>query len=226
MGHGKRQNGQIDYNRLKLTTMKQEIIERLKNNPKTKRMILNFLIHPVKTRPRWYLRMFIPFYIHKGRGSVLYSSVRKDIAPFNKFYLGDYSVIEDFSLVNNLVGDISIGNHSRVGLNNVVIGPVKIGNNVNLAQNITVSGLNHNYKDVSKRIDEQGVSTSLITIEDNVWIGANSVITQGVTIGRHCIVAAGSIVSKDLPPFSVVAGNPARVIKTYNTISGNWEKAV
>ena len=63
-------------------------------------------------------------------------------------------------------------------------------------------------------------------MEDNVWIGGNSVITQGVTIGRHCIVAAGSIVSKDLPPYSVAAGNPARVIKTYNTISGNWEKAV
>ena len=206
--------------------MKRKMIDFLKNNPKAKKLVLDFLIHPVKTRPRWYLRLFIPFYIHKGKHSVLYKSVRKDIAPFNKFSLGDYSVIEDFSLVNNLVGDIIIGNHSRVGLNNVVIGPVIIGNNVNLAQNITVSGLDHNYMDTSKRIDEQGVGTSLITIDDNVWIGANCVVTKGVNIGRHSIIAAGSVVNKDVPPFSVVAGNPARVIKYYDSKTGKWEKFV
>ena len=206
--------------------MKGKIIDWLKNNPKAKKLVLDFLIHPVKTRPRWYLRLFIPFYIHKGKRSVLYNSVRKDIAPFNKFFIGDYSVIEDFSLVNNLVGDIIIGNYSRVGLNNVVIGPVIIGSNVNLAQNITVSGLDHNYKDTSKRIDEQGVSTSLITIDDNVWIGANSVITKGVNIGKHSVIAAGSVVSKNIPPYSVAAGNPARVMKSYNSNTGNWEKVV
>ena len=206
--------------------MKGKIIDWLKNNPKAKKLVLDFLIHPVKTRPRWYLRLFIPFYIHKGKRSVVYNSVRKDIAPFNKFSIGDYSVVEDFSLVNNLVGDIIIGNYSRVGLNNVVIGPVIIGNNVNLAQNITVSGLDHNYKDTSKRIDEQGVSTSLITIDENVWIGANCVVTKGVNIGKHSIIAAGSVVSKDIPPYSVAAGNPARVIKSYNNNTGNWEKVV
>lgn len=206
--------------------MKGKIIDWLKNNPKAKKLVLDFLIHPVKTRPRWYLRLFIPFYIHKGKRSVLYNSVRKDIAPFNKFFIGDYSVIEDFSLVNNLVGDIIIGNYSRVGLNNVVIGPVIIGSNVNLAQNITVSGLDHNYKDTSKRIDEQGVSTSLITIDDNVWIGANCVITKGVNIGKHSVIAAGSVVSKNIPPYSVAAGNPARVMKSYNSNTGNWEKVV
>ncbi|MDX9781582.1 MAG: acyltransferase [Bacteroidales bacterium] len=206
--------------------MKGKIIDWLKNNPKAKKLVLDFLIHPVKTRPRWYLRLFIPFYIHKGKRSVLYNSVRKDIAPFNKFFIGDYSVIEDFSLVNNLVGDIIIGNYSRLGLNNVVIGPVIIGSNVNLAQNITVSGLDHNYKDTSKRIDEQGVSTSLITIDDNVWIGANCVITKGVNIGKHSVIAAGSVVSKNIPPYSVAAGNPARVMKSYNSNTGNWEKVV
>ena len=206
--------------------MKGIIKDWLKNSPKVKRILLDLLIHPVKTRPRWYLRLFLPFYIHRGKGSVLYRSVRKDIAPFNKFWLGDYSVIEDFSLVNNLVGDVIIGSYSRIGLNNVLIGPVKIGSNVNFAQNVTVSGLDHNYKDASKRIDEQGVSTSLISIDDNVWIGANSVITKGITIGKHCLIAAGSVIGKDVPPFSVVAGNPARVIKSYSTVTGYWEKVV
>ena len=94
-----------------------------------------------------------------------------------------------------------------------VFGPVLIGNHVNLAQGVVVSGLNHNFHDSTKRIDEQGVSTSQITICDDVWIGANSVITAGVTIGTHCVIAAGSVVTKDVPDNTVVAGCPARVIK-------------
>jgi len=91
----------------------------------------------------------MPFYIKRGGGSVIYRSVRKDIAPFNKFSIGKNSVIEDFSIVNNLVGDVRIGDHTRIGLGNVVIGPVKIGDHVNLAQNITLSGIDHNFRDVS-----------------------------------------------------------------------------
>lgn len=206
--------------------MKEKINNWLKQNPKIKKTVLNMLIHPVKTRPRWWLRLFIPLYINKGKRSVIYRSVRKDIAPFNKFSIGDYSVIEDYSLVNNLVGEITIGNHSRIGLSNVIIGPVCIGSNVNLAQNITLAGLDHNYKDASKRIDEQGVSTALITIEDDVWVGTNSVITKGVRIGRHSVIAAGSVVCKDVPPFSIAAGNPAIVIKTFDHKSGKWEKGI
>ena len=124
-----------------------------------------------------------------------------------------YSVIDDFCCVNNAVGDIHIGHHTRIGLQNTVIGPVLIGNHVNLAQGVVVSGLNHNFHDSTKRIDEQGVSTSQITIGDDVWIGANSVITAGVTIGTQCVIAAGSVVTKDVPDNTVVAGCPARVIK-------------
>ena len=137
----------------------------------------------------------------------------RDIVPFNQFTLGDCSVVEDFCCINNAVGDLHIGHHSRIGLHNTIIGPVRIGNHVNLAQGVVVSGLNHNFNNLSKRIDEQGVSTSLIIICDDVWIGANSVITAGVTIGRHSVVAAGSVVTKDVPENSVVAGSPARVIK-------------
>ena len=84
---------------------------------------------------------------------------------------------------------------------------------MNLAQGITVTALNHNFADANKRIDEQGVSTNAVTIEDDVWIGANAVILPGVTIGNHCVVAAGAVVTKDVPPHSLVAGVPAKVIK-------------
>jgi acetyltransferase-like isoleucine patch superfamily enzyme len=82
-----------------------------------------------------------------------------------------------------------------------------------LAQGITVTALNHNFKDTSKRIDEQGISTKSIIIGDDVWIGANAVILPGVTIGNHCVIAAGAVVTKDVPDNTLVGGVPAKVIK-------------
>ena len=200
--------------------------EKIKSHPALKKLVLNFIMHPVKTRPQWWIRLFSFTYLKRGKGSVIYRSVRKDLPPFREFSLGKYSVVEDFSCLNNAVGDLIIGDYTRVGLRNTIIGPVTIGNHVNLAQNITVTGLNHNFEDVNIPIDEQGVSTSPVVIEDDVWIGANAVILPGVTIGKHCVVAAGSVVSKSIPPYSVCAGVPARVLKQYDFDSKEWSSNV
>jgi len=63
---------------------------------------------------------------------------------------------------------------------------------------------------------DQGVTVQFVTIEDDCWIAANSIVLAGVTIGKGSVVAAGSIVTKDVPPYSVVAGAPAVVIKSRN----------
>ena len=186
---------------------------KLKNNPKFKKFIDWVIMNQVETRPRWFMRLLAPLYQHRGKHSVIHRSARMDTPPYRLFSLGEYSVIESFVCINNAVGDVIIGDHTRIGLHNTIIGPVEIGNNVNLAQGITVTALNHNFSDTNKRIDEQGVSTNLVTIEDDVWVGANAVILPGVTIGEHCVVAAGAIVTKDVPPHSLVAGVPAKVIK-------------
>jgi acetyltransferase-like isoleucine patch superfamily enzyme len=106
-----------------------------------------------------------------------------------------------------------IGDYTRVGIHNTIIGPVSIGNHVNLAQGITVTALNHNFSDPDKLIDEQGISTAAVHIGDDVWIGANAVVLPGVTIGNHCVIAAGAVVTKDVPANSIVGGVPAKVIK-------------
>lgn len=204
----------ITFNRLHSETMIDRIKTYIYTHKGVKKCIHNFMMHPVKTRPRLWLRMFQWVYMTRGKHTVIYHSVRKDIVPFNQFSLGNNSVIEDFCCINNAVGDLRIGHHTRIGLHNTIIGPVHIGNHVNLAQGVVVSGLNHNFQDTSKRIDEQGVSTALVTIGDDVWIGANSVITAGVSIGRHSVIAAGSVVTKDVPENTVVAGCPAKVIKS------------
>lgn len=191
----------------------ESVREKFNNNPKLKKFIDWVIMNQVETRPRWFIRLLAPLYQHRGKHSVIHRSARMDTPPYRVFSLGDYSVIESFACINNAVGDVIIGDHTRVGLHNTIIGPVDIGSHVNLAQGITVTALNHNFSDANKQIDEQGVSTSPVTIEDDVWIGANAVILPGVTIGEHCVVAAGAVVTKDVPPHSLVAGVPAKVIK-------------
>lgn len=191
----------------------EAVRERFNRNPKWKKFLDWVIMNQVETRPRWFIRLLAPLYQHRGKHSVIHCSARMDTPPYRKFSLGDYSVIESFACINNAVGDVMIGDHTRVGLHNTIIGPVIIGNHVNLAQGITVTALNHNFEDSNKRIDEQGVSTSAVIIEDDIWIGANAVILPGVTIGHHSVVAAGAVVTKGVPPHSLVAGVPAKIIK-------------
>jgi acetyltransferase-like isoleucine patch superfamily enzyme len=191
----------------------EDIRAKFKSNPSLKRMVDWLIMNQVETRPRWFIRLLAPLYQHRGKHAVIHRSVRMDTPPYRKFYLGNYSVVESFACINNAVGDVIIGDHTRIGLHNTIIGPVTIGSHVNLAQGITITALNHNFSDAEKRIDEQGVNTTPVVIEDDIWIGANAVILPGVTIGQHSVVAAGAIVTKDVPPHSLVAGVPAKVIK-------------
>ena len=192
---------------------KEHIRQGLKGNPGLKRFLDYLIMNQRDARPRWYVRMLAPLYQHRRRGSKIYWSVRMDTPPYRNFRLGKKSVIESYCCINNAVGDVTIGDHTRIGIHCTVIGPVSIGNNVNLAQGITVTALNHNFEDVTRQIDEQGISTKPVVIDDDVWIGANAVILPGVTIGRHVVVAAGAVVTKDVPDYCVVAGVPAKVIK-------------
>lgn len=191
----------------------EELRLKLKGSPMLKKTLDWLIMNQRDARPRWYVRLLAPLYQHRDRGSKIYRSVRMDTPPYRRFSLGQKSVIESYSCINNAVGDVVIGDHTRIGLHNTIIGPVTIGSHVNLAQGITVTGLNHNFESTDKRIDEQGVSTLQVTIGDDIWIGANAAIMPGVTIGNHCVVAAGAVVTKDVPPHSLVAGVPAKIIK-------------
>jgi acetyltransferase-like isoleucine patch superfamily enzyme len=189
------------------------IRQQFKDSPRLKRLVDWLIMNQAETRPRWYVRLVAPLYQHRGRHSKIYHSVRMDTPPYRRFSLGDHSVVESFSCINNAVGDVIIGNNTRIGLHNTIIGPVTVGNHVNLAQGVVVTALNHNFSNPAMRIDEQGVSTTPVVIGDDIWIGANAVILPGVTVGSHSVVAAGAVVTKDVPPHTLVAGVPAKVIK-------------
>lgn len=202
------------------------IVSKIKSNPALKRAALQMLIPANEHRPRLWVRLFLNPLKHKrGKGSIVRGMTRMDVFPFNQFSLGAGSLIEDFSTINNGVGDVHIGDRTIIGLGNTVIGPVQIGNDVMFAQNVVVSAMNHGYEDINVPPSKQKDIIKQIIIEDEVWIGANCVITIGVTIGKHSIVGAGSVVTKDIPPYCIAVGNPAKVIKKYNSETAAWEKA-
>lgn len=193
---------------------KEALREGLKSYPQLKRWLDFLVMNQRDARPRWYIRLLAPLYQRRGRGSKIYHSVRMDTPPYRRFWLGRHSVIESYCCINNAMGDVTIGSYTRIGLHCTIIGPVHIGSHVNLAQGITVTALNHNFQDTSLRIDQQGVSTKPTIIGDDVWIGANAVVLPGVTVGNHAVIAAGAVVTHDVPANTVVGGIPAKVLKT------------
>ncbi|MDB5009614.1 MAG: acyltransferase [Mucilaginibacter sp.] len=197
--------------------------DKIKANPALKKFVHWMLIPTGEAKPRLWVKLLVNPFIHQyGKGAKIRWSARMDVLPFNKFSLGSKSTIEDFCTINNGVGDVIIGANTLIGMSNVIIGPVNIGNNVIFAQNIVASGLNHEYRDVDVPIHQQKIIVKLITIEDDCWIAANAVITAGITIGKHSVVAAAAVVTKNVPPYSVAAGNPAKVIKRFDFNTREW----
>ncbi len=191
--------------------------------PALKQFIHRLLLPQRQARPRRWVSWFVNPFVHKRhRSSIVRSSVRLDVLPFNPFVLGECSIIDDFSVINNGVGSVIIGNNTLIGIGAVVIGPVSIGSNVIMAQHIVLSGLNHSYEDIQRPIRDQPVTMRPIVIEDDCWIGANVTITAGVTVGRHSVVAGGSVVTRNVSAYTVVGGNPARVLKYYDKASDQW----
>ncbi len=107
---------------------------------------------------------------------------------------------------------------------------VEIGDNVLMASKIYISDLNHgNFSDneiydITVPYGEQPISSKPIVIEDNVWIGESACILGGVTIGKGAIIGAMSVVTKDIPPYTIAVGIPAKVVKQYDFDSKTWKK--
>lgn len=121
--------------------------------------------------------------------------------------------VEHGALINS-GAKIRIGDNSGIGYKAFISGPLVIGDNVIMGPNCTFLSINRD----TSRLDIPMISQGYLPadppiIEDDVWLGANVTVLPGRRIGRGSIVAAGAVVSSDVPPHAVVAGNPARVIK-------------
>jgi acetyltransferase-like isoleucine patch superfamily enzyme len=110
---------------------------------------------------------------------------------------------------------IGTGTLINIGVMVAALELVEIGEYCMFANGCVVSDANHRYDDPRKPVPWQGFTSKGPTrIGDNVWCGANVVITSGVTVGERCVIGANSVVTSDIPPFSIAAGAPAKVIRT------------
>ena len=121
-----------------------------------------------------------------------------------------------------IIGDGTwIGKHCSIA----AINKVEIGRNVLFAGYVHITDHSHGYEDISCPIAPQRLtSKGAVIIEDDCWLGFNCEILSGVHIGKHCIIAARAVVTKDVPSYSIAAGNPARIVKQYNFKTQKWEK--
>jgi len=112
---------------------------------------------------------------------------------------------------------IAIGDNSGIGVGAYLNGPIQIGNNVMMGEDVMLITQNHSFFRTDITMDQQGFQEDEpIIIGNDVWIGARVIILPGITIGKGAIIGAGAVVSKDVPEWAIVAGNPARIIKYRN----------
>ena len=141
-----------------------------------------------------------------------------------KMSIGDNTYIHDYSRICNYIRgeerdvEIRIGNNCHVGYYFTLLNASKvyIGDNVLFASHVLVTSENHGMDPESEQAYvDQPLQASSVSIGDGCWIGERVCILPGVTIGKKCIIGAGSVVTKSIPDYCIAAGNPAKVIKKY-----------
>ncbi len=165
--------------------------------------------------------------ILKGNNQVFKEASVKTQFP-NSIVIGKGTRIGQDVTISNYEknGLIKIGENCQIGWNNNYYGQggIEIGNNVLTASFVCILTSNHGWQEVDLPIMDQPSTYKKVVIGDDCWIGYNVIILAGVHIGKHVTVGAGSVVTKDLPDYSICAGNPCRVIKKYNFNTKKWEK--
>ena len=164
-----------------------------------------------------------PGKLYLGSDTIIEDGAEINCLATNGIHLGDrvsigkYAIIRPSNIYGGPMGEgLVMGNHSNIGPYNYIgcSGKITIGNNVMLAPRVSIYAENHVFTSSDSTIKSQGVEKKEVIIEDDCWIAANAVILAGVTIGRGSVVAAGSVVNEDVAPYSVVAGVPAKFIKS------------
>lgn len=141
--------------------------------------------------------------------------------------IGSEVEIGSFARVDADTGSITIGDRSSVNAFCLIngYGHVRIGDGVRIASHCVILSSTHVFNDAALPIEAQGVTREATMIGDDVWLGAHVVVVGGVEIGAHSVIGAGSVVRADVPPWSVAAGAPARVIRSRNPEQANTDHA-
>lgn len=174
-------------------------------------------------------KIFFCFYGIKKYDKNAYIGMFSQVRGGINIKIGKNASIRPYAFINcNKNTQLTIGDNTDIGRRThiSVANRVIIGNNVLFGPNVFVSDHNHRYDQVGVPIIDQGIDSceNSVIIEDDVWIGINCVIVGNVRIGRGAVIGANAVVNKNIPEYSVAAGLPAKVIKTYDRESGSYVK--
>ena len=169
-----------------------------------------------------------PQLISVVRSVIIEDYVRIDALSHQGVILGDNVTIAKFAtiqctgVIRSLGIGLRVGNNSAIGAYSFLgaQGGITIGDDVIMGPRVSFHAENHRYEDPDTPIRLQGETRQGIVVENDCWIGAGAIILDGVRIGSGAIVAAGSVVTKDVPAFAIVAGSPARIIKQRKETEG------
>lgn len=168
--------------------------------------------------------------ISLGKNAIIFphAELNTSAAPYQKPYKkrdasGSIRIGSGVKIKNNVSlityeGSIEIGDNTSVNPLTIIYGHggVVIGKNVMIAAQTIIISSNHSFEDLHVPMNKQDLSAKGVVVGDNVWIGANSKILDGVNIGTGAIIAAGCVVNKDVPEYAVVGGVPGRILKLRN----------
>lgn len=144
------------------------------------------------------------------------------LTPAGTIEIGAGSLIREGAILQSYGGKITIGDKSAINPYCILQGNggITIGNSTLIAANVAIFSANHVFSDPSKQIQTQGETTKGVRIGNDVWVGAGSIILDGVDIGDGAVVAAGTVVNVNVPAYAVVAGVPAKVVKHRGRTNG------
>ncbi len=146
-----------------------------------------------------------------ARGGNFYKALRANLARVYIKHCGSNVNIEPHATFNHA---LSIGDNSGIGENSELYGDITIGNDVMMGTNCIIYTRNHAFDKTDIPMWHQGFSeVKPVVIGNDVWIGGRVTILPGVHVGDGSILGAGAVVTKDVPPYAIVAGNPAKIIK-------------
>lgn len=165
---------------------------------------------------------------HIGKGTIVFAPLK--LVETGSIYIGDRCVVSQHSwLMGNRKSDrqtLTVGNEVNIGHFAHIVAKygIIIEDSVLIADKVYITDCNHSYEDITKPVIEQGIyPAGEVKIGTGSWLGEN-VCVIGAKIGKHCIIGANAIVTKDIPDYSVAVGIPARVIRRYNFNTDKWEK--
>ncbi len=176
------------------------------------------ILRPLHCLKSFFLLLFKKFFFYRSfiYGSIHWTvviSISADLKFKRNIFIEQNVKINKGVVIWPCREKVIIGENTGLNPYVVIYGQVTLGKNNMIAPHVMLAGGTHNFQSTEKPMKMQGESSKGIFTGDDVWIGANSVIVDGVTIGKGAIIAANSVVTKDVSSYDMVAGNPAKKMK-------------